>query len=120
METGQANRREGAGGKPPEEELCVPFSPLLCQVASVINSFVTLWIVAHQAPLSMGFSRKEYWPGLLCPPPRGISNPGIEPISCAGRQVLYYWCHLGSPAYSPPCPQRAMAASGTRWGLGTI
>ena len=89
METGQANLREGAGGKPPEEELCIPFSPLLCQVASVINSFVTLWIVAHQAPLSMGFSRKEYWPGLLCPPPRGISNPGIEPISCAGRQVLY-------------------------------
>ena len=81
METGQANLREGAGGKPPEEELSVPFSPLLCQVASVINSFVTLWIVAHQAPLSMGFSRKEYWPGLLCPPPRDISNPGIEPTS---------------------------------------
>ena len=35
------------------------------------------WTVAHQAPLSMGFSRQEYWTGLSCPPP----DPGIEPVS---------------------------------------
>ena len=40
--------------------------------------FVTLWTVAHQAPLSMGFSRQEYWSGLLCPPLRDLLNPGIE------------------------------------------
>ena len=39
---------------------------------------VTLWTVAHQAPLSMGFSRQEYWNGLSCPPPGDLPNPGIE------------------------------------------
>ena len=34
--------------------------------------------VAHQASLSMGFSRQEYWSGLPCPPPRDLPNPGIE------------------------------------------
>ena len=41
--------------------------------------FVTLWTVARQPPLSMGFSVKGYWSGLPCPPPGGLSNPGIEP-----------------------------------------
>ena len=43
--------------------------------------FATPWTVARQAPLSMGFSRQEYWGGLLCPPPGDLSNPGIEPAS---------------------------------------
>ena len=43
--------------------------------------FVTLWTVAHQAPLSMGFSRQEYWNGLPCPPSGHLPNPGIEPAS---------------------------------------
>ena len=34
--------------------------------------------VAGQAPLSMGFSKQEYWSGLPCPPPGGLPNPGIE------------------------------------------
>ena len=42
---------------------------------------MTLWTVAHQAPLSMGFSRQEYWSGLLCPPPEDLPNPRIEPAS---------------------------------------
>ena len=37
--------------------------------------------VAHQAPLSMGFSRQEYWTGLPCPPPGDLPNPGTEPSS---------------------------------------
>ena len=37
--------------------------------------------VAHQAPLSMGFSRQEYWSGLPCPPPRDLPNAGIKPAS---------------------------------------
>ena len=41
--------------------------------------FTTLWTVAHQASLSMGFSRQEYWCGLLCPPPGNLPNPGIKP-----------------------------------------
>ena len=43
--------------------------------------FVTPWTVAHQAPLSMGFSRQEYWSGLPCPPPGELPNPGIELLS---------------------------------------
>ena len=37
--------------------------------------------VAHQAPLSIGFSRQEYWSGLPCPPPGDLPNPGIKPAS---------------------------------------
>ena len=48
---------------------------------SHVKLFVTLWTVAHQAPLSMGFSRQEDWSGLLCPPPGDLPNPGIEPTS---------------------------------------
>ena len=40
--------------------------------------FVTLWRVAHQAPLSMGFSRQEYWSGLPRPPPGDLPDPGIK------------------------------------------
>ena len=50
-------------------------------VAQSCPLFATPWTVAHQAPLSIGFSRQEYWSGLPCPPPRGIPNPGIEPRS---------------------------------------
>ena len=48
---------------------------------SCVLLFVTLWTAAHQAPLSMGFSRQEYWSGLPCPPPGDLPNPGIEPVS---------------------------------------
>ena len=43
--------------------------------------FATLWTVAHQTPLSMGFSKQEYWNGLPYPPPRDLPNPGIKPTS---------------------------------------
>ena len=43
--------------------------------------FVTLWTIAHQTLLSMGFSRQENCRGLPCPPPGGFPNPGIELVS---------------------------------------
>ena len=46
-----------------------------------VQFFATLWAVAHQAPLSMGFSRKEYSSGLPCPPSGDLLDPGIEPMS---------------------------------------
>ena len=55
-------------------------------VTSVVSDSATPWTVACQAPLSMGFSRQEYWSGLPCPSPRDLPNPGFEPVS------------LGSPA----------------------
>ena len=52
---------------------------------------MTLWTVPHQAPLSMRFSRQEYWSGLLCPPPGDPLTQGSNPyvfVSCTGKHVL--------------------------------
>ena len=51
------------------------------QLFSHVQLFVTLWTVAHQAPLSMGFPRQEYWSGWPFPPPGDLPNPGVEPTS---------------------------------------
>ena len=48
---------------------------------SHIHPFAPSWTVAHQAPLSMGFSRQEYWSELPFPSPGDLPNPGIEPAS---------------------------------------
>ena len=60
---------------------------LYCCCCLVTKSCPTLCdpvdYIAHQAPLSMGFSRQEYWSGLLCPPPGDLPDPGIEPTSPA-------------------------------------
>ena len=53
-------------------------------VTSCVRLFATLWTVARQAPLSIGFSgfsRQEYWSGLPSSPPGDLPNPGIEPES---------------------------------------
>ena len=50
---------------------------------SCVQLLATLWTVAHQAPLPMGFSRQEYWSGLPCPPPGDLPGPGIKPVSLA-------------------------------------
>ena len=42
---------------------------------------MTLWTAVWQSPLSMGFSRQEYWSGLPFSPPGDLPNPGIEPVS---------------------------------------
>ena len=47
------------------------------------NSIVTLWTIAHQAPLSMGFPRQEYCSGLPFPSPQDLPDPGIEPVASA-------------------------------------
>ena len=50
---------------------------------SVVSDSASPWTVAHQAPLSMGFSRSEYWHGLPCCPPGDLPDLGIEPRSPA-------------------------------------
>ena len=50
---------------------------------SCVLLFAIPWTVAHQAPLSMGFSRREYWSGMPCLSPGDCPNPGIEPRSPA-------------------------------------
>ena len=51
------------------------------------DSFVTPWIVAHQAPLSMGFPRQDYWSGLLFPSPGDLPDPGVEPASLVSPEL---------------------------------
>ena len=48
---------------------------------SHVQLIATLWIVAHHAPLSMGFSRQEYWSGLTFLPLGDLPNPWMEPTS---------------------------------------
>ena len=59
----------------------------VCNVASVVSDSATVWTVALQAPLSMGFSRQEYWGGLPCLPPRDLPDPGIEPVSLMSPEL---------------------------------
>ena len=56
---------------------------------SHVQLYATPWTSAPQAPLSMGFSRQEYWSGLPCPPPWDLLDPGIEPESPALQVILY-------------------------------
>ena len=70
----------------------------------VLSHFSHVWIskiqwtiVAHQTPLSMGFSWQEYWNGLPCPPPGDLPHPGIEPL----HPCLLHW-QTGSSPLAPP------------------
>ena len=66
-------------------------------VFSNVQIFVTPWTIAHQAPLSMGFSRQEHGNGLPFPSPEDLPNPGIEPASPAWQVDSQLLSHLGSP-----------------------
>ena len=75
---------------------CHPMDCIACLLRrfSHVRLWATLWTVAHQAPLSMGFSRQEYWSGLPCPSPEDVPNPGLELAGClltslalAGRSI---------------------------------
>ena len=75
----------------------------LCVHAKLLQSCATLWDpgpVTCQAHMSMGFSKQEYWSGLLCPPPGDLPNPGIKPVSSASpafQADSLPLSHLGSP-----------------------
>ena len=70
----------------------------MVQLCRCIQSFncVTPWTVAHQAPLSMGFSRQEYWSGLPFPSPEDFPYPGIKPMSPCWQVDSLSLSHLGS------------------------
>ena len=83
--------------------LYAPWTVCMCVHACVchLQLFASPGTIACQAPLSMAFSRHEYWSGLPFPPPGDLIAPGIEPVSLnnsfIGRWVLYFQHHLGSP-----------------------
>ena len=94
-------------------------APSVCMLSRIsrVQLFATPWTVARQVPLSMGFSKQEYWSGLPCPPPGDPPDLGIEPrshyVSCLGMWVprdptkdnlhIHHQQHaeLGPIAYSP-------------------
>ena len=59
--------------------------------SSVVQFLMTLWTVAHQAPLSVGFSCQEYWSVLPFPPPRGLPNTGIKLTSLALQADFFFF-----------------------------
>ena len=67
------------------------------KLLSHVQLFEIPWSLAYQVSPSMGFSRQEYWIGLLFPSPRDLPNPGIEPGLLHCRQTLYPLRHQGSP-----------------------
>ena len=54
---------------------------MLCKLLSCVRFCATPWTVAHQAPVSMEFSRQEYWKGLLFPTPGNLPDSGTDPMS---------------------------------------
>ena len=73
--------------------MCVCAHP--CSVAKSCPT-VTLWTVAHQVSMFMGFPRQEYWRGLPFPSPGDLPDPRIKPtspvVSYIGRWILYHCC----------------------------
>ena len=68
-------------------EAHLPLYPWVCVCVlscfSCVRLFSMIWTIAHQASLSMGFFRQEYWSGLSCPPPGDLPDTGIKPLSSA-------------------------------------
>ena len=79
--------------------LSIHYTFTICVLShfSRVRLCATPWTLAHQAPLSMGFSRQEHWSGLPCPPPGDLPNPGIQPTSPALQADSLLLSHRGSP-----------------------
>ena len=73
------------------------------QLLSHVQLFVTPWVVAHQAPLFMGFSRQECWSRLPCPPPGDLPDLGIEPTSPELQVDSLLLSPPGKPIYVCVC-----------------
>ena len=70
-------------------------------VLSCFQLFTTLCTIARQVPLSMGFSRQEYWGGLLFPPPGDLPDSGIEPTSPTSPALAVRFFTTEPPGKSP-------------------
>ena len=93
--------------------------------ARVLGHFsrVRLWATprtaAHQAPLSMGFSRQEYWSGVPCPPPGHLSDPGLEPAALKSPALaggFFTTDPLGGPSRVSADAKARTKGSGNRRG----
>ena len=66
---------------------------------SVMSLYYPPWIIACKAPLSMGFSKQEYWSGLPLPPPGDLPDPGIKPMSPTLAGIFFTAELPGKPAH---------------------
>ena len=87
---------------------------------SSVQLFATPWTVACQAPLSMEFSRQEYWSGLLCPLPEDLTSPGMELAylmspALAGR--FFTTSATGKSAYVNTCVLSCVWFCATLWTI---
>ena len=79
-------------------EFCAVSRHCACVLScSVMSDSAIPWTVAHQAPLSMGFSRQECWSGLPCPPPGGLPDPGMEPAPLMSPALAGVFFTTGAP-----------------------
>ena len=72
--------------------VCVCMRMCVLSCFSHVQLFATLWTIAHQTPLSMGFSRQEYWSRLPCPPLGYLPNLGIESVSLISPALAGEFC----------------------------
>ena len=72
-----------------------------CQSLSCVRLFATPWTVVFQAPLSMGFSRQEYWSGLPCCPPGDLLYSRVKPPSLMSPALAGGFLTTGSTWESP-------------------
>ena len=84
---------------------CFYHKKVLCECChfSRVQVFVTPWTIARQAPVSMEFSRQEYWSGLPCPAPGDLPNPGTKPTSLTSPALAGGFLPLAPPG-KPPQP----------------
>ena len=66
----------------------MPICACMLSCSRPVQLFAILWTVTHQASLTMGFSRREYWSGLLCPPPGDLPDPGIRSTSLVSPAMV--------------------------------
>ena len=88
-------KQEGKGQGAPFKRMtwaCV----CVCVLVAQLYLFVTAWAIDHQDPLSIEFSRQEYWNEYSFSSPGDLPDPGIKPMSPA-LQILYHLSHQGSP-----------------------
>ena len=82
-----------------------PCSKFVVSRFSRVKLFATPWTVAHQVPLSMEFSRQEYWSGLPFPSPGDLPKPGTEQCLLHCRQILYHLSHRETQGVNTPINQ---------------
>ena len=94
--------------------LLIPLPACVLSCFSRVRFFETLWTVACQAPLPMGFSRQEYWSGLPFPSPGDLPDPGIKFASLALQADSLPMSHRGSPLI-PLCALEGERISTGHW-----